>query len=234
MRNDKLYLVALQCADLNAKGCNNDCRTCKYNVFDYTDDIKYAALLKATAYTDYFSHTKIKKKKRSPIAIVAIVIVSLSLLSATLSMFKDDDTYEYIAPQQTVDNNDFSDELIAEAKYLLNNPNNVRNIPRVLALMHGEGLSVNDMNNDGLINCIDYTLVFRLFYGSNARIIHNNNPPHMNHMFIRVLYNSYEYIDVEPQGTVDMYSMGVIWGMQYNPKYNKDVTSQWTHVVGGM
>jgi len=123
--------------------------------------------------------------------------------------------------------------LLAEARYLAANPNRIENITRVLSLMRNMG--VPDMNRDGLINCIDFSILFRTIYGSNARIIINENPTNgMNHMFIRVRYNATDYMDIEPQGTPDRYSMGLIWGVMYNPRYNRDVTSQWTHVVGGM
>ncbi|MCL1836274.1 MAG: hypothetical protein FWG46_01870 [Treponema sp.] len=117
--------------------------------------------------------------------------------------------------------------------YLRDNPNQIQNVPLVLVVMQKYG--VPDLNEDGKVDCIDYSIWFRMLYGSNAKIIINNNPKTgMNHMFIRIWYNGYEIMDVEPQGTPTRYSMGLIWGMRYNPNYNKDVTSQWTHVVGGM
>ena len=123
--------------------------------------------------------------------------------------------------------------LLDEARYLAANPNRIENVPRILALMRNMG--VPDMNNDGKIDCIDYSTLFRTFYGSNARIIINENPKTgMNHMFIRIWFNGDQIIDIEPQGTPERYSMGLIWGVKYNPYYNRDVTSQWTHVVRGM
>lgn len=117
--------------------------------------------------------------------------------------------------------------------FLKNNPNKIRNVPLVLTVMQRYG--VPDINEDGKVDCIDYSIWFRMFYGSNACIIINDNPKTgMNHMFIRIWYNGYEIMDVEPQGTPTRYSMGLIWGMRYDPFYNKDVTSQWTHVVRGM
>jgi len=122
--------------------------------------------------------------------------------------------------------------LFDEARYLKANPNRIENVTRVLDFM--QKLGVWDVNKDGKIDCIDYSTLFRTFYGSNARIIINENPKNgMNHMFIRIFYNN-NLIDIEPQGTPDRYSMGLIWGVQYNPTYNRDVTSQYTHVVGGM
>jgi hypothetical protein len=125
--------------------------------------------------------------------------------------------------------------VIDDITYLKNNPNKVENIPKVLTVMQRQG-AVKDVNRDGEINCIDYSIAFRSLYGSNASLIINNNPANgMNHMFIRVNYkNGVEFIDIEPQGTPDRYSMGLVWGVKYNPYYNTDVTNRWTHVVGGM
>lgn len=87
---------------------------------------------------------------------------------------------------------------------------------------------VYDINNDGNVNCIDYSVIFRRLYGEEARIIINNNPTNgFNHMFIKVESKYTQSIYVEPQGTPDAYSMGIVWGMKYDPQYNKDVTDIW-------
>lgn len=121
-----------------------------------------------------------------------------------------------------------------ELTWFRDNPNRLDNIPRILAVMRRHG--VWDVNGDGVIDCIDHSLIFRKLYGSNARIIINVNPNNgMNHMFIRVLWDGgLQVMDIEPQGTPERFSMGVVWGVMYNPMFNRDVTSQWTHVVGGM
>jgi hypothetical protein len=122
---------------------------------------------------------------------------------------------------------------LAEARYLANNPNRIENVPRILDLMNQVG--VWDINEDGEVNCIDHSFLFRIMYGSNAKIIINVNPETgMNHMFIRIWYNGGQIMDIEPQGTSNRYAMGLVWGVLYDPIYNRDVTSQWTHVVPGM
>jgi len=88
---------------------------------------------------------------------------------------------------------------------------------------------IYDISRDGKINCIDYSIIFSRLYGPKTRLIINNNPKTgMNHMFVKVWIssnNNYQYI--EPQGAPDWYSMGVVWGMKYDPLYNKDVTDIW-------
>jgi len=44
-----------------------------------------------------------------------------------------------------------------------------------------------------------------------------------------IMYNDKLYA-IAPQHC----SMGMIWGMRYSWHYNRDVTKQWTHVIGGM
>ena len=120
----------------------------------------------------------------------------------------------------------------AEVQWLKSHPNEIQNVPRIMSVIRR--LRVRDVNADGLVNCIDYSILFRELYGSNARLIINvNRRTGMNHMFIRIYYNG-GVMDVEPQGTPTMYSMGLIWGVAYDYTFNTDVTSQWTQVVGGM
>jgi hypothetical protein len=58
-KNDMMYATALQCVKLNDEGCARDCAECQYNVFNYVEDTREAALLKATAHTDYYNRQKI-------------------------------------------------------------------------------------------------------------------------------------------------------------------------------
>jgi hypothetical protein len=117
--------------------------------------------------------------------------------------------------------------------HLRNNPNQLANIPIVFRVMQRYG--VPDVNGDGVINCIDYSIRFRMLYGSDAKLMINNNRRNgMNHMFIRIWTRPGQFIDVEPQGTPTLYSMGLIWGTRYDLEYSRDVTNHWTHVVGGM
>jgi hypothetical protein len=79
-----------------------------------------------------------------------------------------------------------------------------------------------DMNGDGKINCIDYTLQYWQYYPNQdyIRIIWNNNPYNgFNHLFVYMLE-----VPVEPQGGVYNGNMHVVWGDRYDPKYDRDVT----------
>lgn len=103
-----------------------------------------------------------------------------------------------------------------------NQPSNISAIIRLIQLA-----KVKDINFDGLVNCIDFSITFRNLYGDMATLIINRNPnTGMNHMFVRV-WDGTSIIDIEPQGKPNNYSMGGNWSMVYDPAYNTDVTSIW-------
>jgi len=60
--DDKYYVIAMECAKRNAEGCNMQCQICQFNIFNYLDDVREAALLKATAQTDYERNRELSKK----------------------------------------------------------------------------------------------------------------------------------------------------------------------------
>jgi len=119
-----------------------------------------------------------------------------------------------------------------KVKYILNHPYDPSNIPRILRVMRKQG--VRDLNHDGKINCIDHSLTFYRLYGRGAEIVINNNKSTgMNHMFIIVRQALNEW-HIEPQGTPKLHDMGMIWGMKYDPYYNRYVTSVWGGWYGGV
>jgi hypothetical protein len=89
-----------------------------------------------------------------------------------------------------------------------------------------------DMNGDGKVTCIDYTLMFYDAYPNknNVRIVWNKNmTANMNHLFVKVWVNG-EWMPVEPQAYVSpvtdrWFSMRKYWGTKYSPDYDLDVTA---------
>ncbi|GHV86658.1 hypothetical protein AGMMS50230_22660 [Spirochaetia bacterium] len=79
---------------------------------------------------------------------------------------------------------------------------------------------VRDVNRDGKINCIDYTVTFYSIYGPEAKMmrIYNND---LNHLFIRVGNR-----DIEPQRLDG--SMENAWGSRYKPGQSWDETHEWS------
>jgi len=223
-----LYNIALQCARLNDEGCSRGCECCQFNIFNYGLPINEASLLKANAYTDYHKRKQVLKYAENEINSEKTTNLIITVIIFGLIAWACSSVHACVTPQPA--------DLIPEQEPILvqlrDNPNTPSNIPLIFQVMEKWG--VPDLNEDGKVNCIDYSLWFRMLYGSNARLMINRNPRNgMNHMFVRVWYG-FQIIDIEPQGSASRYSMGIIWGNKYDPQYNKDVTSQWSHVVGGM
>ena len=220
MKKDYLYNIALKCAELNNNGCALGCAQCQFNVFNYVSDIREASLLKANAYTDYFNRQKIEQDYKdnleaNTLGALLIFVIFIGLLVGTCSGIKSCFSPGDLLPDQR-----------EEIQYLAANRNNPENIIRILALM--KDIEIPDWNEDGKIDCIDYSITFRMLYGSNARLIINDNPrTGMNHMFI-IVRTTGSSVHIEPQGTPQRYAMAAVWGMKYDSFYNKDVTILWS------
>jgi hypothetical protein len=88
-----------------------------------------------------------------------------------------------------------------------------------------------DMNGDGKVTCVDYTLMFYDAYPNknNVRVVWNkNNTANLNHLFVKVWVNG-QWMPVEPQAYVHpvtdrWFSMRKYWGTKYSPNYDLDVT----------
>jgi YD repeat-containing protein len=104
-----------------------------------------------------------------------------------------------------------------------------------------------DMNNDGLINCIDYTIQFFLYFdwdeplplepeGSSVRVIWNHgNPNGFNHLFVMLGEVAYEPgANINRRYSYDAagYWLGITfyWGKRYDAKYNEDVTDDFINI----
>lgn len=85
---------------------------------------------------------------------------------------------------------------------------------------------VRDMNRDGKVNCVDYSLTFKSIWeaehgkGSCVLMKNHNDATGMHHMFVKVrhTYNVWTY--VEPQGTADNWTPYSVWGRRYSPYRN--------------
>jgi hypothetical protein len=242
MDKGSLYGIALQCAKLNDAGCALGCEQCQFNIFNYGLEINEAALLKANAYTDYCNQKAMQLQRVKEIKdyrdegiiarliVVGLIVVAFlwccnSIKSCGGKKIEQVREYDVSGPPGDLLDDD------KEFWQLVDRPNDPSMIPTVLRIMKRYG--VPDMNKDGKVDCIDYSIYFRMLYGSNAFIIMNKNPKTgMNHMFIQV-HTSLSFYDIEPQGTEYVYAMSAIWGMKYDPFYNQDVTSQWGGYVRG-
>ena len=241
MHKDKHYSIALQCARLSSQGCSLGCEQCQYNVFNYVDDAREASLLKANAYTDFYNSRQREAKINSEIArdnISVLVVIGLFIL---VSMWGCSYVRSCVscAPSSAVAIEEIVPVPMAsppnhwtdpDVSYLINNPNQVNNIPRVFRIMKRYG--VPDFTGKGMSDQLNYVMWFRLLYGSDARIIRN---PDVG-FFIRVDYQPFpNYVDISATiGNEHKYTMGSIWGIYYKPFFNTDVTEQYGHVTRDM
>ena len=86
-----------------------------------------------------------------------------------------------------------------------------------------------DVNNDGEINCIDYSCIFKVLWDKsfdckNCEIVRNKSLT-MNHLFIRVRqHGGTDWECIEPQAAktdITKYFMEDFWSArEYNPVYN--------------
>ena len=251
MHEDKLYAIAMQCAKLNNQGCSCECHLCQFNVYNYAADTKEASLLKANAYTDFHNRNEVEMKIRSaeataawtPVVILAMVTgLFIWGCASCKSCMKPDELRP--APTQEVEKTNRErimeeldriayshlTELEDQLRVLINLPNNPNNTLMILRILNKYG--VDDMNGDGLINCIDYSLMFRRLYGNDARLMVNYNPKTgMNHMYIKLVYPEGRLVSVDPQGTTDKWLMKTIWGKQYDPAFSTDETNKYRKFI---
>ena len=222
MNRKDLYNVAFQCARLREQGCAMGCGQCQYNIFNYGLPVTEASLLKANAYTDYYHRLSIHKEITQAETISTIGRLIILAIFCIFFIWACSSIRSCVSPK------DLIPEDIPELVWLRDNPNLLSNIPIVFRAM--ELVGVSDVNGDGKVNCIDYSVYFRLFYGSEARVMSNRNDT-MNHMYIRIGQGK-SAINLEPQGTAERYLMEEIWGDRYNFRFSQDRTAWYDRYIG--
>lgn len=204
------YRFAYTCEKMKERGCPGLCMNCQFNVSLYVEDPREAVLIKSSAQIDYAKESNDQHAEHNKHLMVAVIIIAASLFL----FFQCNKPKPYVAPPtQVVSPTSKYDK--PRTHYVWDAVNFVHN-------------NVIDVNDDGMINCIDYAIVFRLVMGSSVRIIHNENyATGMNHLFNLVPGNNGYGVYVEPQGSPDNYLMSQVWGSEYDPYYNIDETEYW-------
>lgn len=97
-------------------------------------------------------------------------------------------------------------------------------------------LNMKDVNNDGLINCIDAAVLFYQYYPDKSKVtisLNRNDATGMNHLFNVVLVDGV-WRAVEPQTYYTnntAYWMRDAWGSKYDSSLNKVVTKDYLKYV---
>ena len=103
----------------------------------------------------------------------------------------------------------------------------------VIPVLRATSKNVCDIDGDNLVNCCDYTIIFKVMWdymyedhANDCEIVRNWNPySGMNHLFIRCRLNyTSSWIYIEPQAYpvkyTDSFLMKNYWGDKYNPIFN--------------
>lgn len=193
-----------------------DCDTCEkgrklnigYKELAMCDQLKMDQLASDSA--AFYIHTKKENKRRDfqdKWALRIILVLLILLVSAVWSKFLFSEEYHtyYV-----------NDEYITE----------------VLEATHSH---MRDVNNDGLLNCIDYSVVFKQewdkrFRPEDCEIIRNDNyVKKWHHLFIRCRkHRKAKWLYVEPQAGKKSYKMFDFWGDSFSIAFNKHgETERW-------
>jgi hypothetical protein len=96
-----------------------------------------------------------------------------------------------------------------------------------------------DVNNDGLINCIDYAMQFYLYYPEKQylQIIWNKNSKNgFNHLFVSIWGSDVEPSTMLNRGVTSPHSVSVADAFgydKYDRRYNVDVTDWFMDILMG-
>lgn len=106
----------------------------------------------------------------------------------------------------------------------------VRMNEKIVSTLRESQENVYDYNGDGLVNCLDYSCIFKLTWDENypsekysCSLIHNVNDDVMNHLFAQIRDEYYNIIEVETWAqNPNRYLMSENWPVtRYNPRCNR-------------
>jgi hypothetical protein len=203
------YHIALQCELNKQKGCTGNCGACQFNVALYTDNFRDAALTKTVASID--AHKQYDYEQSSftgRLFLLAIILVTTFFWYRSCTATTPQDTPDLSAVYKLFD--------------AYGEPKN--DIETAILFTHA---LLEDFNGDKVINCIDYSMMFKLIYEdlvdypTKVELMRNKNPATgMDHLFVWV-YDRNNYMNggtlVEPQGIGGRWDPKVFWGAKYDP-----------------
>lgn len=228
---DRLYKLAVACAKYNDQGCSGDCAGCQFNVFNYVKDVREASLLKANAYTNYYTRKastkqyehdqKIRNGTSSFMGFLMIGFIVFCIVKCNTGL---KNAIKNVPASKSVSSKVYvptpTHPKIQTVTTIPTQQQAIDPIKNVLKQMVQVG--IRDINNDGLLNCIDYSVLFVQLYKNDAQLYINYNPPKMNHMFVKTGSKA-----IEPQAATmpgESYLMKEYWGDIYDPIYDRLAT----------
>jgi hypothetical protein len=250
---DVLYQFAVDCATHKYnRSCSEECYRCPSNISLYTDDRKAAVMIQHSANIavqnrlnatrqielDLDKERRIKKWQRRAIDIsdwpiwgvlkVAAIILAIMVVYQFLTDKKPDTTYTVSPPVEVVEPAPVVVKQSEPVKPTIIKPVPMATDPLPLIRETLSRIYSVDMNSNGRVDCVDYTLQFYQYYPdrSKVRIMYNHNlKTDWAHLFVRV-----DGIDIEPgaylrkSNTEKWFGMQKFWGDVYAPRYDVDMT----------
>lgn len=131
--------------------------------------------------------------------------------------------------------------LMLTASIPYTNQSDIDEISTVLAATHSQ---LRDVNKDNKINCIDYSVLFKVewdkrYNPKRCQIIRNYNVlTSWHHLFVRIKSSYNEWVYIEPQSAGAVMTPAQYWGDDYSPYWNSnDETAIWLQMcrdLGGI
>ena len=211
-KDQELYRLAYQCEELKAKGCNNICAQCPLYLPNYTsfynEDQYGIGLIQSSAAIDFNRIRQYQQASQRRDMIWGVIGIGLMIWCVfsfrscvtpshkPLTVFNSPPTQTIVIPAQ--------DQAI---------------IDRAVRVVRE---TVFDINGDGLVNCIDYAIMFCMLYERSHIILNNNPQTGMNHLFNGVHVSGAGYVYIDPQTGRTMEEQ---WGAKYNKFHNVNRTT---------
>ena len=214
----ELYRISRLCADRRShNACNGMCQQCPLNADHYSNNSQETMLIKLSASIDNQRVFEEEQRKFAVNRTLGIFVCVFTIWAVVKCNTPKPVKVQTPAPTPS--------QVVMPVGPISNKPYEIR-LYNTFQLIPSR---LRDVNNDGVLNCIDYAVVFYEIYGAEngARIIRNINPETgMNHLFNSVTVPN-GFIYTEPQAIYPVTIPDMYYLDTYDVRYNKDETDLW-------
>jgi hypothetical protein len=227
-----LYDVALECASKREhKKCRkkfNDpaCQNCKHYIYNYITGDPDPKAVNLLMYQAESTICSVNDDNRFSTAVLWIPIIAFCAFVVWQCTAQNNPRYAGLPDEPPANG-------IQQKQTKLEQHDNIVYTLRVVEQFMFSGIDVND---DGLVNCIDAAVIFYEFFPHRDKVcieINKNPRTGMNHLF-NCVYTDGVWVAIEPQayiGGIYSYRMHEEWGAMYDSAFNRDATSAYLRFV---